>query len=83
MADRGQGGEVEAHVEGRGGGTDESRGWSVGVGGTTGTGGIIFSDDLVDCGRQINKNIVLEVTGGARKVSVVGLGKLGDPIYSG
>jgi len=53
------------------------------VGGTTGAGGVILNDDLVDGGRQVNKKIVFKVSGGACEVGMVGLRKLGDPVDGG
>ena len=71
---------MKAHVQCWDGGANESRGGSVGVGGTTGAGGVVLSDDLVDGGRQVNKKIVFKVSGGACEVGMVGLRKLGDSV---
>ena len=70
--------DVKAHGQGGGGRLDQGAGWSMSVGCPSGTGGIVFSDDFVDCGRKINKKIVLEVPSRPCKVTVVCLGKMSD-----
>ena len=47
----------------------------------SGPGGIVFGDDFVDCGREINKKIIFEVSSRPCKVSVVSLGKVSDAVY--
>ena len=51
------------------------------MGGFSGTGGIVFGDNFVDCGRQINKKIIFEVPSRPSKVSVVSLDKVSDAVY--
>ena len=74
---------MEAHVKRRCGSFDERRRWCVGVSSARGAGRVVFGNDLIDCGRQVNKQIIFEVAGRASKVGVVGLRKLGNAVDGG
>ena len=43
----------------------------------------LFGNDLIDRGREVNKQVVLKVAGRTSKVGVVGLSKLGDSVNCG
>ena len=53
------------------------------MGGASGARSIILGNDLVDRGRQVQKEVILEVPGGASEVSMVGLCQLCDAVDEG
>ena len=80
MAGCGEGRNVKVHGQGGGDRLDEGAGRGMGVDCPSGSGGIVFCGELVDCGGEVNKKIILEVHGRTSKVSVVCLGEVGNEV---
>ena len=79
VASGGEGGGVEPQRTGGSSvATDECRGWSIGVCGSSSTCGVVFGYNFGDGGVEVDKEVVFEVAGNSRELCVVVLGVVND-----